>query len=458
MKYLSLALGMARRTLPSRFLSFISAPEFGVLFCLISMLLLPSAAFAVEASQMDMEAVLLDEEPKPVPIPTEIPEEEESSPVYFPMLYNVLFFSPPTTPETVLACSSLASPLPIPDNDPNGVRHTMSHSEPRILHDLNLYLNIKHPWIGDLEISLLHEETGTQIKLLDRPGYPSSQNGCSGDNIITILDDEASQPVEAKCASSIPSISGSFQPEQVLKPLNGLPLDGSWTLILVDHQKADSGSLEGWCMEASVSPHPPAPPNPPEPPVLPLSARIYNISGENQALPLDCESRSAVDWAAYFGTSIGEMDFFNRLPKTDDPDTGFVGNVFGAWGQIPPNPYGVHAAPVAELLRAHGVEAYPHRGISWDVVRSEVAAGRPVIVWVIGSSNGVLPGRFYPVYYTSSAGNTTVVSPYQHTAIVIGYTETQVTLLDGNKIYNRTLTQFLDSWSVLRNMAVMAVP
>jgi subtilisin-like proprotein convertase family protein/uncharacterized protein YvpB len=418
-----------------------------------------SAAFFEETDQTSDSTPLNEEALLITPEAAEIPDESIPGEfyVYLPLLFYELYFPPPP-PETILVCSSVTPLLPIPDNDPIGVMDIINMTDMRYIHDLNIYLNISHSWVGDLEIRLFHEGAGIQVTLIDRPGYPIQQYGCSGDNIITILDDEASQPVEDKCAASIPSISGSFQPSEVLESFNGIAINGSWTLTIIDHQKNDTGSLVQWCLESSVSVQPPSGNEPPESLPIPPTARIDNISGKNQALPLDCESRSAVDWAAYFGASIGELDFFNQLPKTDDPDTGFVGNVYGAWGQIPPNPYGVHAAPVAELLRAYGVDAYAYRGISWDAVRSEVSAHRPVIVWVIGSSNGVLPGRFYPVYYTSSTGNTTVVSPYQHTAIVIGYTEDQVTLLDGGKIYTRTLTQFLDSWSVLRNMAVMAVP
>jgi uncharacterized protein YvpB len=378
--------------------------------------------------------------------------------LYIPLILNQMFYSPPMEPETMVICSSFDAPLPIPDNDPAGVTDTITIGDTRYIQDLNMYLNIKHTWIGDLEIRLVHEDTGIQVSLLKRPGYPDTPYGCSGDNIITILDDEASQRAETKCAASIPTISGSFKPTEDFGSVEGLSLYGNWALTVIDRHKADDGKLVHWCLEASVSPHPPAPSEPPQTSLLPLSARINNISGKPQSLPLDCESRSAVDWAAYFGATIGELEFFNRLPKTDDPDTGFVGNVYGAWGQIPPNPYGVHALPVASLLRDYGLEAYAHRGISWDSVRAEISAQRPVIVWVIGSSNGTLPGQFYPVYYTSLAGTNTIVSPYQHTAIVIGYGENEVILLDGGKIYSRSLTQFLDSWSVLRNMAVMAVP
>jgi uncharacterized protein YvpB len=204
---------------------------------------------------------------------------------------------------------------------------------------------------------------------------------------------------------------------------------------------------------ASVSENP-APPTPTPPPVnLPSSAIIHNVKGEDQALPLDCESRSAVDWANYFGVTIDELDFFDLLPHSDNPDKGFVGNVNGNWGQIPPDPYGVHAEPVAEALRDHGLQAYAHRPLSWDALRAEIAASRPVFVWIIGSiENGI------PVYYTPSDGLHTVVARREHTVIVTGYTESDVFYLNGDTIYAKSVGQFLDSWSALGNMAITTQP
>jgi hypothetical protein len=91
-------------------------------------------------------------------------------------------------------------------------------------------------------------------------------------------------------------------------------------------------------------------------------------------------------------------------------------------------------------------------------MRAEIAAGRPAIVWVIGSGNALVPGSYYPLYYQAKDGNTTVVSPYEHTVLLIGYTPNEAVILDGSSIWYRPLDQFLDSWGVLRNMAVLAVP
>jgi uncharacterized protein YvpB len=123
------------------------------------------------------------------------------------------------------------------------------------------------------------------------------------------------------------------------------------------------------------------------------------MRGVAQSLSLSCEARSAVDWADFWGVSIRERKFLSKLPRSDNPDTGFVGNPSDAWGQIPPHSYGVHAEPVAALLRDYGLQAEARRGMQWDELRSEIAAGRPVIVWVIGQV-----WRGTPVKYTASDG------------------------------------------------------
>ncbi len=191
-------------------------------------------------------------------------------------------------------------------------------------------------------------------------------------------------------------------------------------------------------------------PLPTSTPSIPAAASVPGISGRWPALSLDCEARSAVDWAAYFGVYIEELAFFNSLPLSDNPNQGFVGNVNAPWGQIPPYDYGVHAKPVAQLLRAYGLKAGGVSGLSWDALRYEIAAGQPAIVWVIGRV-----GRGTPVAYTASDGEQSTVARFEHTVMIIGYDETQVTILDGDWVYQRSVKDFLDSWWVLGNMAVI---
>ena len=174
------------------------------------------------------------------------------------------------------------------------------------------------------------------------------------------------------------------------------------------------------------------------------SYRIWDISGHSQYMPLSCEASAAVDWAAYFGVSINEYEFQDSLPKTDNPDTGFVGDVYGVWGQIPPNDYGVHSEPVAALLRAYGLSANGHRWMSLDSLKSEIRNGDPVIVWVVGNVWGGTP-----VSYTDSAGNTTTVAKYEHVILVIGYTADTITVQNGGGVYTYSTDVFMSSWGVL---------
>ena len=184
---------------------------------------------------------------------------------------------------------------------------------------------------------------------------------------------------------------------------------------------------------------------------LPDSAYIAGVTGHAQQYVLSCESRSAADWAAFWGVSIDESEFQSGLPSSDNPDLGFVGSPNDGWGAIPPASYGVHAEPVASQLRAYGLQAQAAKGLSWNDLRAEIAAGRPVIVWVIGQMWGGTP-----VAYTAGDGSTTTVARFEHTVILFGYDESHVHIADAYSGWNMTypLETFLASWAVLGNMAV----
>lgn len=370
------------------------------------------------------------------------------------ILFAPLLIKQPTTnsvTSTTLHCATQA--LDIPDNDPRGVSSTIYIEEPRNIVDLDVSLNVIHTWVGDLVVKLNHQESGKTVTLIDRPGVPADDSGCGEDNIAVILDDDLSSQIENKCANISPAISGIYIPNESLSVFNSEILSGSWTITIIDSNISDSGRLNQWCLEAEVNEFPITPTPTPTVDPLPPRVNIPGVYGRPQSLPLDCESRSAVDWATYFGVQINELTFFNNLPRSDNPDVGFVGDVNGRWGQIPPAPYGVHAEPVAKLLQNYGLSAYAKRPLNWDSLRAEIADRRPVIVWIVGSViNGI------PTYYTALDGHITVVARHEHTVIVTGYTETSVSFLNGDTIYSRSLDQFLDSWSVMRNMAITSRP
>jgi uncharacterized protein YvpB len=184
---------------------------------------------------------------------------------------------------------------------------------------------------------------------------------------------------------------------------------------------------------------------------LPESAYISGVNGHAQKHSLSCEARSAADLATFWGIRIGENEFLEALPRSGNPDTGFVGNPNDAWGNIPPNGYGVYAGPVADTLRTFGLQAEAHNNLSWDDLREEIHAGHPVIVWIIGQMwNGT------SVRYTAPDGSSSRVAYYEHTMILTGYNRDTVQVVDAYSGQYQTygLSAFLHSWQVLGNMAV----
>ena len=185
---------------------------------------------------------------------------------------------------------------------------------------------------------------------------------------------------------------------------------------------------------------------------LPEQSWVAGFNGYAQAHNLSCESRSAADWAGFFGVQVSEEGILASLPRSDNPETGFVGSPDGYLGGLPPQAYGVHPPPVARVLRGLGLQAKAVQGLTWDKLRGEIAAERPVIVWVIAQ---MWAGA--PVFYTAKDGQTAKVARYEHTMVVTGYTAQAVQVFDpaygSYQVYG--LDAFMESWGVLGQRAVI---
>ena len=185
----------------------------------------------------------------------------------------------------------------------------------------------------------------------------------------------------------------------------------------------------------------------------PPSAFVQGVVGHPQEHNLSCESRSATDLAAYWGTVFSEDDFFRRLPKSDNPYRGFLGDVDLPPGTMPPAGYGVYGGPIAANLRSFGLDARSRREWNLEGLKAELAVGRPVIVWATYDMR--LPGV---EAWTSSDGATSVVVQWQHTFIAVGYDEGGLYLVDaydGTEKYF-TYEAFDPAWAQLGRMAVTA--
>ena len=94
-------------------------------------------------------------------------------------------------------------------------------------------------------------------------------------------------------------------------------------------------------------------------------------------------------------------------------------------GQFPPNSYGVHAGPIAQILREYGMPAEATKNASFDDIKQEILAGRPVIVWIVN-----LPYTIETKSYTAeSTGVTSKVARFEH-LIITGFDSRSVTVVE----------------------------
>lgn len=179
------------------------------------------------------------------------------------------------------------------------------------------------------------------------------------------------------------------------------------------------------------------------------------VEGRAQRRSLSCESRSAADLAGWYGRPLGEEDVLQALPRSDNPDHGFVGDVDGPGGGLPPDGYGVHEQPVADVLVRHGVPVVASRGRPLAWLLAELQAGRPVIVWATASLDAprALTRR-------DAAGRPYDVVPFEHTFLAVGFTPTRVRLLDPatGRVREVARDRFDASWAVLGRRAVSLDP
>jgi len=152
-------------------------------------------------------------------------------------------FVPPTPS---IYCSS--PNIAIPDRNNQGVTDIITVPDTGLLTDLDLYVRIQHTHVGDLWVTLRNMDTGTQRRMINRPGAPPGF-GCSGDDIETTLDDEAGTNVDDECITPGPiAIEGFLQPDRSLDIFDGEDMAGTWRLQVADRQRQNTGYFLEWCL------------------------------------------------------------------------------------------------------------------------------------------------------------------------------------------------------------------
>lgn len=111
----------------------------------------------------------------------------------------------------------------IPDDQPDGVTRTLTVSQAGSCTRLTVNVDIRHPFIGDLQVSLI-PPGGAPIVLHDRTGGGT-------DNLVQSYGSE-----------DIPALAAVV----------GRQIGGSWTLKIADLARRDVGSLSRWGLEIGV--------------------------------------------------------------------------------------------------------------------------------------------------------------------------------------------------------------
>jgi subtilisin-like proprotein convertase family protein len=160
----------------------------------------------------------------------------------------------------------IAMPIGIPDNDPVGVQLSLDFDVS--IAALTVELEILHSYVGDLQVELQHVDTGTTVRLLDRPAsiWPEFPLGCPRENIHVRLKDTAAPDKNSLAnlqCESLPAIGreyldfnaepsawrDDYDPVEPLSAFSSEPFWGTWKLIVRDLQASDIGTLVSWCLE-----------------------------------------------------------------------------------------------------------------------------------------------------------------------------------------------------------------
>ncbi|RMH17865.1 MAG: HYR domain-containing protein, partial [Gammaproteobacteria bacterium] len=142
----------------------------------------------------------------------------------------------PTVVPGVVELSS--GPMP-GDQDYMEVTFDVAAPAGAVVKDVNIYLNITHDWIDDLDV-FLQGPDGTIVELF-------TDVGGSGDDVDVTIDDEGAPFVSPSFPYPTPALQGVFQPEQypdeALSNFDFRPVNGTWTVILDDDFPYDDNGM-----------------------------------------------------------------------------------------------------------------------------------------------------------------------------------------------------------------------
>ncbi len=129
----------------------------------------------------------------------------------------------PAISDTIVTKTSSPSKI-IPDNQPAGIKDVIAVTDQGTVSSVKIMIDITHTYIGDLMIKIISPR-GTPVILHNR-------NDSSTKNINKSYD---------------------VQNTPALSILNGEPMNGNWTLEVIDSAAIDSGKLNTWTLQIGTA-------------------------------------------------------------------------------------------------------------------------------------------------------------------------------------------------------------
>lgn len=188
--------------------------------------------------------------------------------------------------------------------------------------------------------------------------------------------------------------------------------------------------------------------------VIPTEAAAVIVPGiapYQQQRSLSCEYASVYIATAAFGAPVSEWDSIAATPQDANPHRGFRGSIDGWWGNT--TDYGIYAEALVPNLAQHGFGGEVTYGADPAILRAQLDAGRPTIVWLgFWGDTGF--------YETDADGNTYKLVPGYHNVVAYGYDADGVYVADPG---TGTLQyfgwgSFADMWAVMDGMALAISP
>ena len=134
------------------------------------------------------------------------------------------------------------------------------NSDCAIILDVNVGLQITHTWIGDLVVTLAHDDGNDvmTVALMSRVGFPEPDPYCGPfistnptDNANVVFDDTSGRSIET---GPFP-LAGGYKPNagatglpSALSSFNGRNRCGTWTFTVHDGAASDTGTLDSWSL------------------------------------------------------------------------------------------------------------------------------------------------------------------------------------------------------------------